>query len=293
MTDRAARSRLTAWAFVAIAASLVWFEWSAVQPVLLAFVRAVDGFAFSAYNTISTPLFEFRSSPIPLIAPLVIGLMASVAPCQLSTGTASLAFIAQAGRERLSWRAVAFIAARVLLYAIFGAVAILVFGGQVRAPGAVLSGIRRVLGPLTVLIGLVTLGVIPFRGLWLPGAFGARVSTIFAGWSEARGGTLGAFLLGVAFSFAFCPTLFLLFFGLTVPLALSAPLGFAYPAVFALGMSLPLLAFTGLISSTTAQNDTKRGFLREAGRTRRWLMPLAGVIFVLAGVFDTLRYWLV
>src|SRR5438477_39404 len=64
-----------------------------------------------------------------------------------------------------------------------------------------------------------------------------------AEWIEARAGpgAGGAFLLGTAFSFAFCPTLFLLFFGLTIPLALQSSLGVVYPGVFALGTTLPLI----------------------------------------------------
>ena len=285
MTDLSERSRPIAWAFVLIVVSVIWLEWETVKPVLLAFVRAVDGFAFSAYNTISNPLFGFRSSPIPLLAPLVIGLMASTAPCQLSLGTASLAFVAQDGQPGGALRrGLAFVLGRVLMYAIFGGIVMFALGGSLQAPGPLLSTIRKLIGPLTMLVGLVTLGALPFR-LQL----GANLSERFKDFSETRGGTLGALLLGIAFSFAFCPTLFLLFFGLTVPLALTVPLGFAYPVVFAIGMGLPLLAFAWLISRASPTQDLFGG----VRRSRRWLTPLAGAVFVLAGVFDTLRYWLI
>ena len=39
------------------------------------------------------------------------------------------------------------------------------------------------------------------------------------------GGTLNAFLLGVAFSFAFCPTLALLFFGYVIPTTIKSATG--------------------------------------------------------------------
>lgn len=213
----------------------------------------------------------------------------SCAPCQLSTGTAALAFVAQDGRENGALaRGLAFVAARIAFYILLGAVVMYALGGSVRAPGALLTTIRKAIGPLTVLIGLVTLGALPFRF-----GFGARAAQRFSKLAEGRGGTLGASLLGLAFSFAFCPTLFLLFFGLTVPLALASPLGFAYPAAFALGMSLPLLAFAWLASPLGAGSRASAGFLRGLRRTRRVLTPLAGVVFVLAGVYDTLRYWLV
>lgn len=174
-----------------------------------------------------------------------------------------------------------------MFYILIGAVVMYGLGGSVQAPGEMLTTVRKAIGPLTVLVGLVSLGVLPFRF-----GVGAGASTQLSRLIEGRGGTLGAFLLGLAFSFAFCPTLFLLFFGLTIPLALAAPLGFAYPAVFALGMSLPLLAFAWLVSGRE-RADSSVGFLRGLHRSRRVLTPLAGIVFVLAGAYDTLRYWLV
>ncbi len=56
----------------------------------------------------------------------------------------------------------------------------------------------------------------------------------------------GAFVLGMAFALAFCPTLFLLFFGLLIPLTLASAGGLIFPALFALGTAAPLLALLGL-----------------------------------------------
>jgi hypothetical protein len=49
------------------------------------------------------------------------------------------------------------------------------------------------------------------------------------------GGAGRAYLLGLAFSLAFCPTLFWLFFGLTVPLALRSAGGWSFPGLLAAG----------------------------------------------------------
>jgi cytochrome c-type biogenesis protein len=59
------------------------------------------------------------------------------------------------------------------------------------------------------------------------GAFQPNVSLgqRLSRWLEARvshEGIQGAFSLGIAVSLAFCPTLFWLFFGLLMPLALSS-----------------------------------------------------------------------
>src|SRR5207244_4516732 len=95
-----------------------------------------------------------------------------------------------------------------------------------------------------------------------------------ADWLERRAGdgASGAFVLGTAFSLAFCPTLFLLFFGLTIPLALASPVGVLYPGLFAVGTALPLLLLAGVI---TAGVGAVQGIVAGAGRVDAWLRPAA------------------
>lgn len=81
-----------------------------------------------------------------------------------------------------------------------------------------------------------------------------------------------------------------MFFGLTLPLALTSPLGFACPAVFALGMTLPLLVFASFLPSASTRGQGQ--FLRGERPWRRLATPLAGMVFVLAGLYDTFVYWL-
>ncbi|MGY2897143.1 urease accessory protein UreH domain-containing protein [Deinococcus sp. UYEF24] len=234
-----------------------------------------------------TPLNVLRlQAGTSLLVPLLLGLMAVTAPCQLSTGTAALAFVVRAPESghALS-RATAFLLARVLMYSGLGLIAVLFFGGRLGSPGEGLLLIRRLIGPLMVLSSLVLLGVL--RPVF---PAGGRLSQALDRWSRARGGVVGAFLLGVAFSLSFCPTLFFLFFGLTVPMSVTAPLGVLYPALFALGMTFPLLTVSTLFTGRTAEQA--RTITRRTVRLNRVLTPLAGIVFLLAGLFDTFVYWL-
>ena len=97
-----------------------------------------------------------------------------------------------------------------------------------------------------------------------------------------------SFLLGLAFSCAFCPTLFLLFFGVTLTLAARSPGGFVFPAVFALGTAVPLLLFVSLLltSADAATRFLRR--LRQANRPLRWV---GGIVLLLLGLHDTFVYW--
>jgi cytochrome c-type biogenesis protein len=97
------------------------------------------------------------------------------------------------------------------------------------------------------------------------------------------------FLLGVAFGFAFCPTLLALFAGLLIPLALTRPDGVVYPAFFALGTALPLLAVLGLLSLS---GESLRHYARPLGQGQQVVSVLAGVLLIALGLNDTVVYWL-
>lgn len=232
---------------------------------------------------VSAPIDALRlRSGTSLLTPFLLGVMGAAAPCQLSSGAAALAYVVKDGRSgRPHRRAAAYLLARVLAYLIGGGLVVALVGRAVPAPAEFFTGVRRVLGPLTLLSGLVVLGVV--RPRWL---LGAGLAGRLRGVWTRRGGVWGAFALGLAFSLSFCPTLFLLFFGLTLPLAAGAPWGALYPALFALGMGTPLLVLVGLIPGHRDGNPATR-----ARRLGRLVTPLSGATFVLIGLFDTFVYW--
>ena len=225
-----------------------------------------------------------RSINVPLISALLFGLLGATAPCQLTTNASAMAFVARGAGSRgaVARSAAGYILGKVLVYTLLGlAVAI---AGQRLAQQSIpiVVTARKVLGPAMIVLGLYMFGVLPLRfslGLGLADRVEAR----------AGPGATGAFLLGVALSFAFCPTLFLLFFGLTIPLALASPGGPVFPGVFALGTSLPLLAVALLL----AFGSRGHGYVRGVRRAHGWVRPIAAGVLVLAGLNDTLTYWFV
>jgi cytochrome c-type biogenesis protein len=226
---------------------------------------------------------------VPAVSALLFGLIGATAPCQLTTNAGALAYVARgAAREdaggggargAVARSAFAYVLAKVLVYTLVGA-AVIIAGRQL-VPVPLIVVVRKALGPLMVLLGLYFLGAVRLRftvGQGLADRLAAR----------AGGGAGGAFLLGTAFSFAFCPTLFLLFFGLTIPMALRSPVGVLYPGLFAVGTALPLL---GLAAVVAAGAGAARGYLAGARRLDSWLRPAAGVVLLLAGLHDTITYW--
>jgi hypothetical protein len=252
------------------------------REVALVWYQAMSVF----YLTLAGPLRQVAdSSGSAGTAVFVFGLIGATAPCQLTTNAAALAYVArQSGKGRAAAiSAGAYLAAKAFAYTVLGLAVVLVgreFSAQASIPAIVIA--RKALGPSMLLIGLQFLGVIR-----LPFGFGRGLAARVE--SRLPVGPAGGFLLGLAFSAAFCPTLFFLFFGLTIPLALSSPLGVVYPALFALGTTAPLLGLAGLLA---AGANALKGYLAGARRLNAWLRPAAGLVFLAAGVNDSLTYWL-
>lgn len=220
---------------------------------------------------------------LPAASALLFGLIGATSPCQLTTNLGALAFSAsRPGRAGALRASVLYVLGKVTVYSLVGALVILL-GLQLQAVSVpVIMVARKVLGPSMVIIGLAMLGLIRLRG-GFGQALGGKVRARLVQATPAN-----AFVLGVAFSFAFCPTLFWLFFGLTLPLALRSGGGWAFPGLFAVGTSLPLLALSCGVSFGVAAHQRVVGGMT---RLQRRLGRLAGVVFVVAGLHDTLVYW--
>lgn len=220
---------------------------------------------------------------MPIVSALLFGLIGASAPCQLTTNLSAIAYVSRRAGEGRPWvEALAYTLGKALVYTVVGAAAIGLGLRLQEAAVPVVVVARRVLGPLLILLGLVFLGLVRLR---LP--VGGRLAAAMQR-RAAPGSVRGAFLMGAAFAFAFCPTLFLLFFGLTIPLGLTSGAGLLIPAVFALGTALPLLAYAALLAAGRglAGVDPRRLERLHAAASR-----VAGVVFLLAGINDTLIYW--
>lgn len=216
-----------------------------------------------------------------LASALVLGLIGSLSPCQLTTNSGALAYLA--ARPRIARSTLAYVLGKITVYTILAGGALLL--GQAMNAAAIPMAVvaRRILGPAMLLAGLVMLRVL--RPRWL---VGSRLADTLRRRAES-GGSGRAYLLGAGFSVAFCPTMALLFFGLLIPMAARAQLGLAYPAAFGLGTAVPLGVITAAVATGLA---SARASSETVGRIDRWVQVAAGALFLLAGLNDTLVYWL-
>jgi cytochrome c-type biogenesis protein len=265
--------------------------WLGLLLVFLFLVFFGSKIALPLYALVSRP-FAWLAEPVntlrssfnlPLLSAFLLGLLGALAPCQLSTGSAALAWFGKDASEGLDWPRVGlFFFGKVLVYVSFAFVALVLFKGQMSTPGEFFNTVRKIISPLMVVMGLFLLGLLrlPAPNLTLKGLYT---------WAETRGGYLGAFALGIAFSLAFCPTMFWLFFGLVLPSALDSSVGAFFPLFFALGTSIPLLLVLLLIDKGKGKGQV----LSRARRGGRWLNVVAGVVLVLVGLYDTTIYWFI
>ncbi|MGH2536370.1 MAG: cytochrome c biogenesis CcdA family protein [Candidatus Promineifilaceae bacterium] len=245
----------------------------------------------SLANWLAQPIGNLADTiNIPLVSALLFGLIGATAPCQLSTSVAALAYLSRRAEEpRRMWgQTIAFVAGKVTVYLLLGGL-VVALGLQFSqlteklVPGVVVA--RRILGPLLVIVGLLMVGVLKSRL-----SLGGRFSTWVEEKAQGRSGLLPAYLMGVAFSFTFCPTLFWLFFGLTLPLAIASPGGLFFPGVFALGTALPVLGLAALLAYNAVDI---RHVVRRFKAADVWLQRVVGLVFVLVGLNEIVLYWFI
>lgn len=237
----------------------------------------------SLFVGLGAPLRDIAQAPgASLVTALLLGMLGATSPCQLSTNASAIAYLGLSANHpgtRIGWTSAAYIGGKVLMYSVVGLLAVLMKEGLQSAAVPVVVVTRKALGPLMLSIGLAMLGV------WRPRlSLGHALSLRLR--DRAGGGAAGAFLLGVAFSLAFCPTLGLLFFGYVMPMAVASSAGPLYPAAFALGTSSPFILMSAMLGFGAVTRMTARLTSWEP-----WIRRAAGAIFLLAGVNDTLLYW--
>ncbi len=242
-------------------------------------------FLSAFYARISGPLMDASGAvPLPVLGAIFLGLLGSTSPCQLTGNAGAMAYVGQRidDRRYVLLALLAFILGKVLIYTVLGG-ALLLLGREITMDFIpMVKLVRRALGPLFLVLGLWLLGVL--RSASIP----AVSVSLKVQWRLAGLGVPGAFLLGVLLSLAFCPTMFLLFFGLVLPLGLGTGQGFLVPGFFAVGTSIPLLAFSGLVVLGGGGRDT---FVRGTRRLDRVARRVAGVVLVAVGLNDTFLYW--
>ena len=231
-------------------------------------------------NFFSQPFMNaaYGTEHIPLISALLLGIVGAAAPCQF---TGNLSAITLYGNHSLQKRAAwsetfYFIIGKIVAFSGLGLIVWILGSEFQQSLINYFPWIRKLLGPMLILIGLYLIGAFTMR--WTLSLWKSK---------KERSGKLGSFLLGLSFSLGFCPTMFILFFIILMPMALAVPYGAVLPSIFAIGTSIPLLIAVYLIWYFGFSG----AFMKKGKRIGMIVQRTAGVIIILVGILDTITYW--
>lgn len=219
------------------------------------------------------------NSSIPAATAFLLGLLTALSPCPLATNIAAIGFISKdiESRHKIFRNGLLYTLGRIVSYTLLGSLLIYML-----QEGSGMFGIQSTvsklgewfLAPLLLLIGLFLL---VGDKLNLP-QFG------FNGNAEglARRGGWGAFLIGVLFALAFCPTSGVFFFGMLIPMASTTAEGHLLPAVFAIATAIPVLIVAWILAFSAARIGTFYGKIKII---QKILYRIVGILFILIGIY--------
>jgi len=186
-----------------------------------------------------------------------------------------------ADRKRVFRKGLAYTLGRTVSYTVLGIVLILILkaGASFFHLQKFLSEYgEKVLGPLLIVFGVFFLFADKIN-------FGGSRGTSERDERLARGGIWGAFLLGILFALAFCPTSAVFYFGMLIPMSASAAGGVLLPVVFALATALPVIAVAWLIAFGIGKVG---GFYGKMKSVQKWVSWITGGIFIIIGIYYTI-----
>lgn len=225
------------------------------------------------------------NSTTPVLTAFLLGLLTAISPCPLATNIAAIGYIGKDIENRRSAfrKGLLYTLGRTAAYTLLGIILI----GILRQ-GASMFGIQQfianwgemLLGPLLIVIGLLML-------------FGHQLKLPhigFKGGAEgvAKKGSWGAFLLGVLFAMAFCPTSGMFYFGMLIPMSATATMGYLLPVVFAVATALPVLVVAWILAFSAGEIGKFYGRIKA---TEKWLTIIVSVLFIIVGLYQTYQIY--
>lgn len=220
------------------------------------------------------------NSQIPAFTAFLLGLLTALSPCPMATNITAIGFISKGieNRNRVLWCGILYALGRTLAYSALGAVLIYIIrigASTFNLQQSIAQWGEIIIGPVLIIIGvLMILGEFVSLG----GKFGFQGSS----WSEKLSGPLGAFLLGILFAMAFCPTSGILYFGMLIPMSASAHAGYLLPVVFALASALPVLIVAWILAFSI---NTLGSFMGKIKSIQKWFNRIVAVLFLLVGIY--------
>jgi cytochrome c-type biogenesis protein len=232
-----------------------------------------------------SPFIDIANSTksIPILFSFLLGVVVgTLAPCQLTGNISAMTLYGnQSLQKGISWK-------HILLFTLgkivaFTSLGLLVWflGKEVQQSlTSYFPWFRRFIVLLLIFIGLILVRIIKIRS-----SFSLHVPIL----AFKRKKEVGSFFMGFIFSLAFCPTMFVLFFGTLIPLSLSSNNGYWFPMFFAAGTAIPVILLLLIIAYLVLSGSF---LLKKSRRVGKIIQFTASLFMILIGIYDTLLYWI-
>lgn len=220
-----------------------------------------------------------ENSGMPLLTALALGLLTALSPCPLATNIAAVGFISRdiENRRRIFLNGLLYMLGRIAAYTVLGIVLI-----NILKEGASLFGVQKFIGKYGELVigpALLIIGLFMLFGHRLPlPSFGFKGN----GEGLARHGGWGAFLLGILFALAFCPTSGVFYFGMLIPMSATATAGYLLPVAFAIATAMPVLVIAWILAFSAQRIGVVYGQMQTV---QKWLNTVVGLLFMAIGIY--------
>ncbi|WP_255262813.1 urease accessory protein UreH domain-containing protein [Bacillus wiedmannii] len=225
-----------------------------------------------------SPLMDVANATksIPLLFAFLLGVVGTLAPCQLTGNVSAITLYGnQSLQKGHAWKHILlFILGKIIAFTTLG-LFVWFLGKEIQQILTLyFPWLRKIIGPLLILMGLMLAGIIKGRNFF-PIKFIRKQNEV------------GSFLLGFFFSLAFCPTMFVLFFGTLIPLSFSYNYGYLFPTFFSIGTALPIVILLFIISYLGLNG----ALLKKSRKIGKTIQLIAGILLILIGLYDISLYW--
>ena len=225
-----------------------------------------------------------QSAGFPLLTAFLLGLLASVNPCQLAINLSALTWLF--GRKETKdsrWQTgLIYLTGRFVAFFVLGwgcVWAITYFGirlssSRLMTLDSIYKWVEIILPWLLMAVGLFFL----YRAFHVHKHDGSCHNS-----SQVihRGRRFGPFWLGLILAFLFCPESAVVFFGMMVPLGAATSVSWSVPLVYALSSLIPFVLLLWMVHHANAFVSR---YEDRVARIQVWVNVLLGLLFILLAV---------
>jgi cytochrome c-type biogenesis protein len=211
-----------------------------------------------------------------------LGIYTSITPCPLATNIAAISYISRqvGSSKQVLLTGLLYALGRTLVYTALGIILVAGLLASHRVSSLLNEYMNQLLGPILILVAMFLQGMINV------GVSGPGISEKMQKRVDSMG-VWGALFLGVVFALSFCPISAGLFFLTLIPYAAELNSRVGLPSAYGIGTALPVVAFA-LVIAFSAQSLGMA--FNRVSQVEWWVRRSSGVLFLLLGIYFTLRY---